>query len=615
MNKPKNHEIQSEYVYVNDLKSKLSLQEALDYAGSWGADLVEVGRQEKYNIPTCKLEHQPLEVSEMPMPLALIYELYNNEKHPLTKLRRLLDSLEVFVKIHTVFVINLFFEKDKDISEKVKNGLKELLARSLRVPSLGHWWDFTSQFAKAIKECYPDQEVVQMMSGFLLGSFAKEMSGNENFIWFRNDQAHGSTPPEDRCLEAIAKYGTKFEKAVKSAYHLKKCKLLLGNKNGLMFDASGTTFKPYDTNHVLSQERTYLKIDNTYCSLYPLLVYREDKNKTTQWKWFSFYNAFRSEQVYLLNYELCLHETSPQEIKSLFLERFPLKDWQKIDALPQDFRDRIEALTEVFKGRRVELKRIIDFASDKDQDFLFFWGNPGIGKSALLARVSQILGWKPELQQEYDFTINKSINKIHVIEYFIRRDMNTTDTGSMLEHLNTRLENTFKLGVEQGGNLQTQKENFEIRLRKVSEKLQKSSEKLLLIIDGLDEGSDSEGLLEVLPRSLPKGILVLYASRENMRVRDVVYTNLDQGHRDSLELQGLSEIDTRAFLEDYVNKYELKEDYVKMVTKRSQGNPLYIKLLCQGLLNQDYELNNLTKIPKQMSELYDKLFNRFSREE
>ena len=376
---------------------------------------------------------------------------------------------------------------------------------------------------------------------------------------------------------------------------------------------------PFKTKTKLDKGKTYIMSDGQFVSLHPLLVYRENSNA------YFFYNDLRANDVRILNYDQCRHEKDSL-LKEDLLELYKIHEWGKNDEADK-FKSRIEVLTESFKGRRKELHSIIDF-TEENKGFLFFWGNPGIGKSSLMARAIQALQWSPEQRQESDLFLsaggpqakkdtpdeqnsNGLPDKIYIVEYFIRRDMQTTDTAAMFTYLNKRLEYLFKIGISLKGNLEEQVENFKIRLEKISHKL-KDSERLMLVFDGLDEASDSPDLLSRLPRSVPGKIIVLYAARDIPKVRNEVYENLDREYRRERTLTGLSREDTRAFLYDYVNKYELKDQYVKRVVEKSEGNPLYTRLLCNGLENGDFELNDLKTIPTGISELYASVMKRFN---
>ena len=117
-------------------------------------------------------------------------------------------------------------------------------------------------------------------------------------------------------------------------------------------------------------------------------------------------------------------------------------------------------------------------------------------------------------------------------------------------------------------------------------------------------------LLTSLPREAPERVHLVYSSRPHPQIRNGVYLQLDREARNELTIEGLKEADTRALLYEHVDKYALETSYVKRVTSRSAGNPLYLKLLCQGLEQGDYQLNDSAGLPQGMEELYEKVLVR-----
>lgn len=84
-----------------------------------------------------------------------------------------------------------------------------------------------------------------------------------------------------------------------------------------------------------------------------------------------------------------------------------------------------------------------------------------------------------------------------------------------------------------------------------------------------------------MPREVPRGVHVLYASRRVPAVRDGLYLQLQPDTaRDEMELGGLSLEDTRALLYECSSKYELRAEYAEQLCELSDGNPLYLTLLC-----------------------------------
>ena len=77
-----------------------------------------------------------------------------------------------------------------------------------------------------------------------------------------------------------------------------------------------------------------------------------------------------------------------------------------------------------------------------------------------------------------------------------------------------------------------------------------------------------------------------------------------------MELQGLSEDDVRDLLRLTISQSDLEPDYVRQVTKLSEGNPLYLKLLLQALREGQMRLNDIRSLPKNIQDLLEKILNR-----
>ncbi len=187
--------------------------------------------------------------------------------------------------------------------------------------------------------------------------------------------------------------------------------------------------------------------------------------------------------------------------------------------------------------------------------------------------------------------------------------MGTNNADDLLDYMFTRLNNRFKPGISQGRHLKEKERVFKVQLKAVSKKLS-DDERIVLIIDGLDEASEVPQLLDALPREYIDRVLVIYASRENSDVKNTVYDKLEREKHEQTDLGGLTVADTRALLYAYINKYELEKNYVKVLRDKSRGNPLYIKLICQGLEDNLYKLNDTVNLPDKLNEIYENIIKR-----
>jgi hypothetical protein len=164
------------------------------------------------------------------------------------------------------------------------------------------------------------------------------------------------------CRADLAQYLPRFEALVQAAGHLRAVRLERDRDNGIrLIDGRGRGV-----------------------DLHPLLIWRaEDEH-------FYFYNDIKKPKASFLNYEDALKWRSKEHLDEL-LSRYRIEEWSRVPA--EQFRERIEELTETFKGRRDELGQLQSFLQ-RPRGFLMVWGSPGVGKSALLAEAVRLWGKK-----------------------------------------------------------------------------------------------------------------------------------------------------------------------------------------------------------------------------
>jgi hypothetical protein len=518
-------------------------------------------------------------LTNLPIPLQKSIASFNGETESFRRTHRLIDATEVFVKLHTVLLINFYLSEitGNALSDKIKG----ILSAGLKTPSLGIWWWFTKEFADEIQKTSSVSKIYELEYSSLnisripnkpksRGNLFEIMEGEKNFIQFRNKYAHGATPKNEDCERDIEFYLPRLVMAIEKATYFSQIEIQVGESDTIY---ANLKYKKY--------------------SLSPLLYI---KNKVLDV--FYFYNDYRSDMVNILNYDRGLHDKAP-ELKDLFKKNYPLDEWDKSSGT-EDFRSRVEVLAENFEGRRKDLGTILKYISDRDSfGFFFIWGVPGIGKSALLARLSQILRWDKELRKDSGFEIQNDLT-LHVLEYFIRRDMGTNNATSFTNNLLIRLDKLFQTGVKAGKGSNPADLLLD-SLSRVSSKLQ-DSEKLILLIDGLDEGEEDKELLKSLPKQVFPKIVVLYSSREMSFVKEIVFENMNLGNRIELEhrLEGINNEDTKALLYRNFNKYEIETQYIDEIVKISQGNPNYIKQIIQKLQMGDLAINDIKSLPKKI---------------
>ena len=278
----------------------------------------------------------------------------------------------------------------------------------------------------------------------------------------------------------------------------------------------------------------------------------------------------------------------------------------------------IQEKTRQFVGRYREVAEIRGWLERNERGFCLIRGNPGIGKSALMSALTQIASdslndafGDPKLAA---LLRGEAWPKVAVLPYFIVRG---EITATALEFLSTLLDNigrVYDLPRVTAGVADELARELHRQLHAASKILQQRGEKLLLLIDGLDESVSAEGeasigtsLLHYIPRDLPPGVFLVLAGRRRREV-DGLSSDLEEVFQ--IELQGLSEDDVRGLLKLTHNQSDLEPDYVKQVTKLSEGNPLYLKLLLQALREGQIRPNDIRSLPKSIQDLFEKILNR-----
>ncbi len=504
------------------------------------------------------------------MKLSYISELkllFSKETQAFRKVHRMIDLFESIIKTYTVVILSEYIKQNK-----LSDSAKGLLSQGLRTPSLGTWQLFSRVlFEELEKDNYT----------WLIGEFPKEFLyldkalNNEktNVIALRNGYAHGATPTDTQCETDIKKFESFLNQLVDSEW------------------LSISSLEVRDN-------KVYLVTNEGELSLHPILVYRKEESCVS----FAFFNDIKNDKIGLLNYPLSKHYRE-KDFYDEFQEFLPLKEWKK--GGNNEFFQRIEELTETFKGRTAEREQILCFVQDKNKGYLSIQGNPGIGKSALIAQFFKDVKASETLKTEY------------VVEYFIRRGTQQAQVDYLLNYLIKRTDELFP----QGRDIRAEgKMTYDLQYQLFSKwrlwAEYSNGNKLLFLIDGLDEGVENN-VLTYLPRENFENILIIYGSRPGGHQSiDELWSTLPAEYHTKIELSGLSKQDIRALIYEVANKYELEKEstWIDAVEKRSQGNPLYLKLLCDALENGSIALNDIKALPKEIDDYYKAILQRYAQD-
>jgi len=493
-----------------------------------------------------------------------LFQLYNSETEAFRKVHRLIDLFESIIKSHTIVIMGEYFSR-----MEVSDAVKGLLPDGLRTPSLGTWQLFSRVLFQELKE---------KQHAFLLPDFVNEfewldkaiMQEKTNIINFRNTYAHGATPSDEKCKQDIKQFEPFLQKLLQLKW------------------LSESAF-------IINKNKVYLErlMDTKTLSVHPIMVSRKE-NDLEQ---LVFFNDLKNNKAGLLNYTMSKHYTE-KEFVNEFQQYIPLNEWKKRGN--QQFKQNVEELTETFKGRVEELTKIKEFVNKNTKGFLCITGNPGIGKSSLIAQAFKEINSEETKDQYY------------LIEYFIKRGTAQARPDFLLNYLQKALSGGMKKVISPVGTGMVEKGDAIIENLKIWNE-ENSNRKLILLMDGLDEGIE-EGLLDFMPRQLFEGVLIIYGSRPGGHEKlSNFWMELPAEKKKFLELKGLNSNDIRALLYEVSNKYSLQQQWIDLIAKRSEGNPLYLKLLCESIEVGETDINDENALPADIGKYYENFLLRYSK--
>ncbi|HET7502378.1 MAG TPA: AAA family ATPase [Kofleriaceae bacterium] len=233
-------------------------------------------------------------------------------------------------------------------------------------------------------------------------------------------------------------------------------------------------------------------------------------------------------------------------------------------------------------------------------------GGPGMGKSALLA------AWLARREAAVDL----------VPHHFIRRGWANWDdpealVGSLVAQIDARLPEAPELEADAR---QAPAARLAAALQRVSGALVSRGERLMLLIDGLDEydappgSSPGDPLAAFLPYALPPGVSVLCASRPRHPYVDALATRgvLVQIDLDDAQRFADNEATVRALWDQAATELGLNEELVEQAVDRAGGNLEHAAMLRRQLAGMPPEQRQVEDIPRGLGALIARTWERIA---
>ena len=271
---------------------------------------------------------------------------------------------------------------------------------------------------------------------------------------------------------------------------------------------------------------------------------------------------------------------------------------------------RIKSLTrrEMY-GRKWLYERIEEWDKTSNQRLFWIVAGPGFGKSMFAAN----------LQEQY----NARIPAIQFVEW---DKPDHSNPCRILKNLAFQLAvrypeyRTFVLQhpdvINKKLNEKNENELFDLLFCESTwMKIDGGQENVWVLIDALDEanGEFENKIAQTLARHMdrmPKWMRFILTSRSDSKVK----LPLQKFHPQIFDLEeyvkGKNSEDLLLYVRGELEKLHPTEDQVQQIVNKSQGVFLYLSLCVEGILNGEYSLDHLDKLPDGLSDFYYMTFTR-----
>jgi hypothetical protein len=292
-------------------------------------------------------------------------------------------------------------------------------------------------------------------------------------------------------------------------------------------------------------------------------------------------------------------EEAAKKVEALMQEVVPLLQ-EKNQAEDKEQQKLIEEKTEGFVGREFVFEAIEEFLKKQPNGYFIIEGEPGIGKSAILAKYVQQTG---------------------CVAHFNVRSQGITSVERFLKNVCTQLISRYNLSYSSLPPDATRDGQFFVRvLGEVSAKL-KTGDRLVIAIDALDEvdRTDHTGAnLLYLPTRLDKGVYFVMTQRPGT----LALTLNTPPHRfDLMQYQAESLQDIQTYIRGEIKKSsQLRawidekgltvEEFVIQLANKSENNFMYLKYVLPDIKNGKYKDLSMESLPQGLQAYYEDHWRR-----
>jgi len=576
-------------------------------------------------------------IQNLPTQIALPVTEYLAETQPFIKLHRLVDAAELITRVFAIIALSDSRRQVGEFSVEVKRQLAQQFAH----PSFGVWVNIIETALQLLKDRHKTCFVSELPT-FLQGTW-KPLIGSGNgdpereILALRNRLAHGGRLPDEASVSLLNKHRVPFEEALQGLSflaHYSMISTLSEAQSGLPLQLRGLPtpddwilprLETIPEGLTLLPQRVYLLRKEEALDLFPLQSYdtvmlwsEEDRD---------FRKVDKPAPMLYLRYNdkrqvLELTTLAPKvpfsqrgkDFVNAFLEAFNLIEWRKLLKKEHgyDFRDVIDDLSEGLVGRSEHLEDVKKWIRSRQQAGGVLWvgGKPGVGKSAFMAELAKRL---------------KNGKNLCVIPFFFRNGDHRCNSDYFYKAAMLTFSEVFGISIKENSR-QPQRALFSSAIGEVRriQNEQKEPITVLFLLDGLDEvvGQSQDMLRLPLEHQMPLVVWVC-AGRKEITLQELfdapeVETLWEEG-----ELPPLTELDIRMLIEqecegmryelfeqDQQTKGEYRNHFLEELVKKSEGLPLYVRMVIEDLKERRLNFRDTEKLPQGLQNYFETLLER-----